>query len=134
MIELPDFTDYEPIELAQVRKGDVVAAVLDGTIAHGRATYARKDSIDLDSGFNATTKGDYQFFRAPKRFPKGDCAVIEYTVAGTASKRRAVLMGGSWLVFDEFSTGVWSTNLAMSPDEMKTAAKSDYTTIFEGVK
>lgn len=131
MTELPDFTGYEPVELSQVRKGDVVAAVLDGTIAHGKATYARKDSIDLDSGFNTTAQGNYQFFRAPKRLPRGDCAVIEYKDAD-GFEHRAISMENEWFVFD-FVTNQWYFS-DPQPVDLRAVTGKDFTTIFEGVR
>ena len=137
MTELPDFTGYEPVELSQVKQGDVVAAVSAGTIAHGEVTYTRKDSIDLSSGFSTTDKGDYKFFRAPKQLPTGECAVIEYTLG--VYKKRAVLMGGSWFIFEVYSQSgsliVWDTgNYELDPAEMQTTTKDGFNVIFEGVK
>lgn len=138
MTELPDFTGYEPVELSQVKQGDVLAAVLAGTIAHGAVTYTRKDSVDLDSGFNTTDKGDYKFFRAPKQLPTGDCAVIEYN-NGSVRRKRALLMGGSWFLFDVWTADgddtTWDhPDIELGPDEMAAETKSGFTTIFEGVK
>lgn len=137
MTQLPDFTGYEPVELSQVKQGDVVAAVLAGTIAHGTVVYNRNNSVDLDNGFNATDTGDYKFFKAPKQLPTGECAVIEYM--SNTYKKRAVLMGGSWFFFEVYSTTgditTWDhPSIEFTPTEMQAQTTEGFTVIFEGVK
>lgn len=137
MTTLPDFSKYTPVELSQVKPGDVVAAVLDGSIIHGEVTYANKEAVDFSNGFNTTAKGDYTFFKAPKQLPTGDCAVIVYEK--NSYKKRAVLMGESWFFFEVYSqTGdliFWDhPSIEFTPEELQNETTEGFTVLFEGVK
>lgn len=133
MTELPDFTGYEPVELSQLKPGDVVAAVLAGTIAHGTVAYSRNNSVDLDCGFNTTDKGDYKFFKAPKLLPTGECAVIEYE-DGAGVRCRATLMDSAWFSFEVNSSSLWAYVTDLSVEDLKADIADGFTVIFEGVK
>lgn len=137
MTTLPDFSKYTPVELSQVKPGDVVAAVLDGSIIHGEVTYANKEAMDFSNGFNTTAKGDYTFFKAPKQLPTSDCAVIEYQSHGY--KRRGVLMGDTWFDFQVYSQQgeqiVWDNPSTIATlEDMQNETAEGFTVLFEGVK
>lgn len=131
MTELPDFTSYEPVELSQVKRGDVVAAVMGSSIIHGAVTYATKYGLDLDNGFCATDKSDYKLFRAPKQLPTGECAVIEYKDKD-GFEYRAINLGGEWFVL-VLAMNRWDF-AEDQPGDLTADTKDGFTVIFEGVK